>query len=97
MANIITKKYLKCDDEKNKKEDNIQSEKLSKEELREKEQQEDERVFKMEINDKLKLERFIVPGPEILKDWKTLAMNNDEKDPEMQQKIRDYFRNISCI
>lgn len=58
LANIITKKYLKCDDDKNKKEDVNTSEKLSKDELREKEQQEDERIFNLDLDNKLKLERY---------------------------------------
>jgi len=58
---------------------------------------EDERIFNMDLSEKVKMERFIVSGQELLKDWKSIAMNTDAIDVNMQKLIKDYFKCINCI
>jgi len=50
----------------------------------------------MDLNEKTNMERYIVSGPEILKDWKHIAYS-EQIDDKIRKDIRDYFKNIHCI
>lgn len=51
----------------------------------------------MDVESKLKIERFHVSGEEVLKDWKEVAENLENLNDRTKKMIRDYFSKIFCI
>jgi len=53
----------------------------------------------MTVDEKLStnIDRYVISGNEILKDWKSIAESLEKIDNDKKKKIKNYFSKIFCI